>query len=225
MQENLKGKKMTADEMAAALAHEFKNPVALIKANVDYIKSCEKDDSLEKNFSLINRELMKINNMISLLTEKTGSAYEEGICDIVIADIIEDITNEYDISLKDKKISFLTITEEDGISIKGERSKLSILFYNIYKNAVESIEKRGNILTEIRRTGKRVIVEIKDNGSGISEDEMRKIEKPFFTTKKNGSGLGLAICRSITAEHGGTMYIKNNDAGGTTVILIFKETM
>ncbi|MBR1737509.1 MAG: HAMP domain-containing histidine kinase, partial [Firmicutes bacterium] len=209
-------KKMTADEMAAALTHEFKNPIALIKANVDYIKSCEKDDSLEKNFSLINRELMKIDDMISLLTQKTGTAYEEGICDIVIADMIEDITNEYDISLRNKHISFLTITEEDGISIKGERSKLSILFYNIYKNAVESIEKRGNILTEISRSGQRVTVEIKDNGSGISEEDMKKIEKPFFTTKRNGSGLGLAICRSIAAEHGGSMYIKNNDMGGTT---------
>ncbi|MBR1443789.1 MAG: HAMP domain-containing histidine kinase [Firmicutes bacterium] len=218
----MKEKRMTADEMAAALAHEFKNPIALIKANVDYIKSCEKDDSLEKNFSLINRELMKIDDMITLLAKKTGSAYEEGEGEIIIADMIEDITNEYDISLKNKRISFLTIAEEDGVRIKGERSKLSILFYNIYKNAVESIENRGNILTEISRSGKRVTVEIKDNGSGISEDEMKKIEKPFFTTKKNGSGLGLAICRSIMAEHGGSMYIKRNDMGGTTVMLIFQ---
>ena len=65
-------------------------------------------------------------------------------------------------------------------------------------------------------------MEIKDNGSGISEDEMKKIEKPLFTTKKNGSGLGLAICRSIMAEHGGSMYIKRNDMGGTTVMLIFQ---
>ena len=218
----MKEKRMTADEMAAALAHEFKNPIALIKANVDYIKSCEKDDSLEKNFSLINRELMKIDDMITLLAKKTGSAYEEGEGEIIIADMIEDITNEYDISLKNKRISFLTITEEEGVRIKGERSKLSILFYNIYKNAVESIENRGNILTVISRSGKRVTVEIKDNGSGISEDEMKKIEKPFFTTKKNGSGLGLAICRSIMAEHGGSMYIKRNDMGGTTVMLIFQ---
>ena len=218
----MKEKRMTADEMAAALAHEFKNPIALIKANVDYIKSCEKDDSLEKNFSLINRELMKIDDMITLLAKKTGSAYEEGEGEIIIADMIEDITNEYDISLKNKRISFLTITEEEGVRIKGERSKLSILFYNIYKNAVESIENRGNILTVISRSGKRVTVELKDNGSGISEDEMKKIEKPFFTTKKNGSGLGLAICRSIMAEHGGSMYIKRNDMGGTTVMLIFQ---
>ena len=127
----MKEKRMTADEMAAALAHEFKNPIALIKANVDYIKSCEKDDSLEKNFSLINRELMKIDDMITLLAKKTGSAYEEGEGEIIIADMIEDITNEYDISLKNKRISFLTITEEEGVRIKGERSKLSILFYNI----------------------------------------------------------------------------------------------
>jgi signal transduction histidine kinase len=90
-------------------------------------------------------------------------------------------------------------------------------FLNILLNAVQAMVDGGTIGIKIRYTPQGADIEIKDSGAGLSEEQLAKAFKPFFTTKEKGSGLGLAIVKNIIEAHGGTIRMVNADAGGTSV--------
>lgn len=191
-------------EIAAALAHEIKNPIALIKANIDYIKAYSDDETLPA-FNVINKELDKLNELINNYT--TILRPSEKNEKIFIEDIIYDVTDEFSITAE---IEFLFDIEPD-ICIYGDYSKVSILFFNIYKNAIEAGSDR--IKTKLYKSKGCVVTEIEDNGGGMSSDTVNNVGTPFFTTKEKGSGLGVLICRTIAENMGGRFEIKNNDKG------------
>lgn len=206
---------MVNEEMAAALMHEVKNPVGLIKMNVDYIKK-ESGSRWEKNFTVIEKELSKLNRLFddykALITKTEDGSRER----IFLKDLINDIIEEYDISLADKKIDFSVSCGED-VSILGDYNKICILFFNLIKNAVEAIDKAGSISIFTEESDGKTITHICDSGCGMDSYISQNIGKPFVTGKANGSGLGMLICRSIAKEHGGSVEITNRAEKGCHV--------
>ena len=211
------------NELAATLAHEVKNPVSLIKANIDLIKADKDFELYNKQFSVIYKQLNKIDSIISDYTLLCKSFDNKER--IYISDLIYDVIEEYDISLKNKRIVFEIDSDKDceDLTVIGDYSKLSILFFNIIKNAVEAIDGEGLIKTKISKREGEVIIEILDNGCGINEEIKDKIDVPFITSKPNGSGLGLSICKSIINEHNGKMLLENIDGGGCRVEIALKS--
>lgn len=205
------------DEMAAALAHEIKNPISVIRANIDYIKLCVKPN-YTKNFTIIDKELNKLTTLISDYTEilKPSMNFET----VYLDDLIYDITEEFQI-ISAKEIKFEYKVDND-IEMRGDYKKLSILLFNIYKNSIEAINLRGKICTKLTQDKEKIKIEIRDNGSGISSDIIEKIGSPFFTTKENGSGLGLMICRQIANMHNGNLSIENIESGCKVTIIFNK---
>ena len=191
------------NEAAAALAHEVKNPLSLIKMNVDFIKS-QTADGFDDNFKIIEREIQKIDRLVTANTSKF-----KAVC---IYALLEDIIREYDISLSDKKIIF-KIEGDKNLYVTGDREKLNILFFNLIKNSVEAIDKKGEIKIKISENENTVLTQITDSGKGISADILDKLGQPYNTDKKGGSGLGLAICTSIVNEHKGEMRFENTENG------------
>lgn len=187
----------------AALAHEVKNPLSLIKMNVDYIKSCL-NQQFEDNFKIIEREIHKINNIVTNLTIKNEPVY--------IKNMLDDIIREYDISLQHKKIIF-SVSADENVYVMGNFNKLNILFFNLFKNSVEAIDGVGEISARVTSDNDIVIVEIIDTGRGINPEVLKKIGQPYITDKEGGSGLGLAICSSIVKEHNGSIAFKNMEKG------------
>ena len=93
-------------------------------------------------------------------------------------------------------------------------------FLNIIRNAVEAVTEFGNITVSLRyfdETNQSVVVEIKDNGCGINEEDMPHIFNPFFTVKKYGTGLGLSQVKKIIDLHQGTIDIISKKGKGTKV--------
>lgn len=209
------------DQLAATLAHEVKNPVSLIRANIEFIEMTEKDSEYIKNFNVMKKELDKITCLVSDFMEYIKPIKESNIELIFISDLIREIVEDYDISHKSKNINFAIECQDEDISINGDYTKICILFYNIFKNAVEAIKTNGNIIAKIFKENNSVIIEISDNGAGIEKEHLSKIMNPFFTTKKEGSGLGLSICKNIVKEHNGSFEIVNNETSGCTSRVIF----
>lgn len=208
---------MNEKELAAALAHEVKNPLGLIKANVDIIK-LESGTAYEKSINIINREINKITSVIETFGHiKAGGTLWSRVS---IPDMLMEIIYDYNISLQNKNINFRLINNSDYPYVQGNENKLSILFFNIIKNAVEAIEEKGEIVAEIYNSDSRLIIEIKDNGKGIEDYILKNIGKPYLTGKENGNGLGVAICKSIVGEHNGKINYKNNELGGCTVEVV-----
>lgn len=199
------------DEFAAAFAHEVKNPVSLIRANLDFLQTNSELEKYGSNIQVMKRELTKISKIVTDFIQLAKPVEEIDKEIIFINDLISDIIEDYDISLKDKNISFSLKAADKDISIMGDYSKICILFFNIFKNAVEAVDDYGEIITHIYKADKHIIVDISDNGSGISGDIIDKLGQPFVTTKKDGSGLGILICKSIAGEHNAVFELKNNE--------------
>ena len=190
-------------EAAAALAHEVKNPLCLIKLNIRQIRDGA-DRGFDENFDIIEREIAKIDRLVTGLGQNMAP--------VGIRGLIKGIIEDYDISLRDKNIAF-NVTGGEGLYVTGNADKLNILFFNLIKNSVEAINKTGEINITINGTHSSVIISISDTGGGMSENVMKNIGRPYNTDKKGGTGIGLAVCTSIVNEHKGTMAFENTEKG------------
>lgn len=107
----------------------------------------------------------------------------------------------------------------EKLEVLGNEGKLHQVFVNIIQNAIHAVGNAGKIDIETYRTGKYVVVQVRDTGVGISDDVLAHIFDPFFTTKPpgQGTGLGLAISQKIIVEHGGKIDVTSQQGQGTTV--------
>jgi signal transduction histidine kinase len=141
------------------------------------------------------------------------------------------------------RVTVVTELGKDIPPLKLNRNKIEQVFVNLFMNAVQAMPeggtltirtaaKRGSKLGPVvggRKTGPRrsgetlVVAELEDTGTGIPEDKLDRVFDPFFTTKPvgQGTGLGLPVTRKIIELHGGTMDIRNRQAGGVRVTLTF----
>ncbi len=211
------------EQLTAELAHEVKNPVALIKANIDYMQIIDTNGVYDKNFGIIKKELQKITNIVMDFIKLAKPVQNSEREIIFIYDLIFEIIEEFDTPFDDKEIKFeLTCFNED-LKFLGEYSKICIVFFNIFKNAVEAISEKGNISTFIGREGDEIVIKVVDSGEGINEGIEKEVGTPFFTTKVGGSGLGLSICKKVIEGHNGTFKIYNNEGAGCTVEVRIRE--
>lgn len=205
------------NELAAALAHEIKNPIAIIRANIDYIK-LSVNPSLTNCFNVIEKELNKLN---SLITDYTTIFQPNNKNELIfMEDLIYDVADEFNI-ITSKEIHF-TFNIDSEINLMGDYKKLSILLFNLYKNSVEAIKEKGTINTKMYQKNNIIYIEISDTGCGIPEGLINNIGTPFLTTKANGSGLGIMICKTIVDAHNGKMSIENTKKGCKTTLEFHK---
>lgn len=200
-------------EAAATLAHEVKNPLALIRANVDLLKAGANGEESKKCIELIYREIDRINNVV------TGYVFSKENSEIIfIEDLICDVIDEYHVT-DNKSVEFVIEAADEELCVRASYSKLCILFFNIYKNAVEAVEEKGVIITEIEENNELVTVKVTDNGKGLDEDIADAVGQPFVSGKEDGMGLGIAICKRIAQEYGGDVRLENAKEGGCRAVV------
>ncbi|WP_455592960.1 sensor histidine kinase [Bacteroides sp.] len=116
----------------------------------------------------------------------------------------------------ERNISFILQCSPLSITIDGDENQLSQVFLNLLKNAMQALEgqSKGEISIIVEQS-KRLLIEISDNGPGISTDIQEQIFIPFFTTKPEGTGIGLSLCKQIIRQHEGHLSIKESRPGKT----------
>ena len=209
---------VSMEQIAAGLAHEIKNPIALVRANLDYLE-LEEEGNHKKNFLIMRRELDKVNDlMLDFITLMKPGDYSQSRVKIhsLLWDAVDAAKTAYG-----AKIQFEYKTDSPEINVLCDKKKLSRVFANILKNAVEAVQA-GNppepaieiVLRQSKRLAKIIIA---DNGVGLTPNELKSISQPFYTTKSGGSGLGLFLCRSFLSDCGGTLKINGKEGNGCTV--------
>ncbi len=212
------------------LAHELRTPLTSIIGYADYLRTNKYDEETFINsLSFIYDEgkrleklAIKLMDMIVLRKEdfqlKKGSLKE----------IFTDIKNSFIPKLKVKNIELEILTE--NFSILMDRDLMKILISNLADNAVKASGSGDKIiLNSYRNNESNIIVEVKDTGMGISEDDLPRVFEPFFMSDKSrsrangGAGLGLSLCAEIAKIHDAEIKIKSKPGEGTTVKLIFKQ--
>ena len=135
------------------------------------------------------------------------------------------------ILLRWTKINFKLICNKEKIIIEGDEEQLNLVFINLVKNSIESINDKlkknieftQKIDIEIKEKNNYIYCIIDDNGVGFSEENLNKIVKPYFTTKVKGTGLGLAIVNKVVNDHDGKIYFRRKNNGATVEVILPKN--
>lgn len=133
--------------------------------------------------------------------------------------LLEEVISNYNNLIKEKHIFLKQDITDEEIYVIGDYNRLVQVFINIIKNAIESIELDGCLHIKTKVVKQNIIVSIKDNGIGMSEETLSKIREPFYTTKRKGSGLGIPLSYNIIEAHEGSMEYLSKEGYGTEVII------
>jgi two-component system NtrC family sensor kinase len=239
--EQMERKKAAADEisiqsakmaalgkMAAGIAHEINNPLAVISEQAGWMKDLLKTEDLAKveNFQEFAEAVRKIEqhmNRAKTVTHRLlGFARrmepvsEKVHINRVLDETIDFLENE----ARYRNIDIQTNYASDLPAITSDSTQLQQVFLNILNNAIDAIGKDGEILirTSFIAKNNAVAIELSDNGPGIPKEALNKIFDPFFTTKEvgKGTGLGLSISYSIVEKLGGRIMVASQEGEGTT---------
>ncbi len=208
-------------EMAKQVAHEIKNPLTPMKLNVQYLKRLYKDipqEEFEERLTKISNSLIEqIDTLSNIATEFSNFARmpDPVLEEIDMLSVIENCEQLYS-DKEEVKISIQNIAE--NTLVKADKDQMLRVFNNLVKNAIQSIPegRSGNIEMNLKNLNNKIIVEIRDNGKGISEDDKEKIFIPNFTTKNSGMGLGLAMVKKMIEGIDGKIWFESTENIGTT---------
>lgn len=207
------------EQIAAGLAHEVKNPLSLVRANIDLLELTDSEDLHKNNYMIMRREIEKINDLL-LDFIQFAKPIENNLEVMDIIPVISELLDTVRLTYS-KKIQFSLDCEGlgEGLLVFGDTSKIRRVLLNIIKNAVEAVDENGMIKLYVKRNGKYVEIICKDNGKGFDSEQLKKMSEPFFTTKQGGSGLGLFISKAIIDEHKGIFNISGESGKGCTVTI------
>jgi len=217
-------------EMISGVAHELNNPLTGIMGYSELL--CEENLSADiyKKLENINKEAIQCRRIVqNLLTFARKRTPERELVNIneSMKETIE--FKSYD--LRTSGVEIETIYEARSLITKADAYQIKQVFLNIINNAQHAlVEKEDTTAKRIKVITKskdgNIVINIEDNGCGISKANLKKIFSPFFTTKEpgKGTGLGLSVCYGIVKEHGGNITVKSTMGKGTVFTISFPES-
>ena len=218
------------ENVARKLAHEIKNPLTPIQLTIDrlknkyseMIKSSDKDN-FNENLKTIIKQIKQIENLVNEFSDFARMPKPILKKNNLIAILNENIKL---LNQMDTTIDIANISDQEKILFVCDGEQLNRVFFNLIKNSIESIHERSSKSTDFTKKIDIAIINksdyiefvITDNGIGFSEKDLKRILKPYFTTKSKGSGLGLAIVNKIINDHNGKIKFVQQKIGAKIII-------
>lgn len=201
------------------ITHEIKNPIAVCKGYLDMFDTNNLEHS-RKYVPIIKGEIERILVLLKDFLSLTKIKVEADIIDIKM--LLDDVTESFLPLIKNRKIKIKSDYDAEDIYILADYNRLSQVFVNLIKNSIEAMEdiKNGKIIISIIENKNSVIIKVSDNGSGISPENIKRMNEPFFTTKSNGTGLGVYLSTEIIKAHNGTICYESDKKGTTVTVTL-----
>jgi PAS domain S-box-containing protein len=202
----------TMGELAASVAHELNNPLAILSLRIESLLSYFSPEQNEwKELKIMEQEAERMASLVSNLLQFSRSS-ERQISSLDIRDEFEKTLELVHNYLVNRHINVHKDYSPNIPLVQADRQQLRQLFLNLITNAIDAMTQGGgtlNISIQPELNTRFVLIFIKDSGTGISPEHISRIMDPFFSTKPEGkgTGLGLSICRRIVEEHKGTIRI------------------
>jgi two-component system sporulation sensor kinase B len=207
-------------QLAAAVAHEIRNPLTVVKG---FLQLYEKDNTYEnseRHYSLLINELNSAEQVISqfLSIAKPDKDTETELVNVKgVLQSVTDLLNTYGLLHHNEIV--LSVVEDCYIAASTIEFKQ--LLINIIKNAIEASKVGDSVVVIAERNKDLVEIKVTDCGQGMSKEEMESLGTPFYSLKSKGTGLGMMICYNIAAKYKGTIHFDSVKGEGTTVTIRF----
>jgi two-component system NtrC family sensor kinase len=205
--------------VASGLAHEIGNQLALVGyAEAIRDRAAHRGDSEAAGFAEVivaaQRRLAGLVDEIKDFARGAAAQYVREPGDLAAA--VEEALGilRFDADVKTRKLS-LDVRERPIVRL--HRGKIAQVVVNLVRNAAQASALEGEVAVTVDQTDGVARVEVRDRGSGMEPDVLRRLGEPFFTTKERGSGLGLGISRRVVDEHGGQLDFESQPGQGTSV--------
>ncbi len=217
----------TMGELAAGLAHEIRNPLAGIAGAIDIItKDFPKDHPDREILDDLRQEARRIEKVVNdLLAYARPKPPQFGMVDLqeTVAHTLQLARQQ----VGDKNVEFLTQLPLPLPRFRMDPEQLHQVLLNLVLNGIQALGHEGKITIEARvQAGSggpnqpdSVEIVVSDTGGGISREQLEKIFRPFYTTRRNGTGLGLSLSRRIISQHGGTLTAESELKKGSKFII------
>ncbi len=209
--------------IARTIAHEVRNPLTNINLAVSQIKEDlpQLDESNNMLFDMVSRNSERINLLISDLLNATRFEelkYEGVSINTLLDEALETVKDRLELN----QIMVQKQYSTDICNIHADAAKVKIAFVNLMVNAIEAMEPgKGILQIATRGADNKCVVELTDNGSGMTDDQLNRLFEPYFTTKPNGNGLGLTNTQNIILNHDGSIYVASSPGKGACVTVKF----
>jgi two-component system nitrogen regulation sensor histidine kinase NtrY len=223
------------ENLARKLAHEIKNPLTPIQLTIDKLKhkfsetmSSDQKSNFNDSLKIIDKQIKQIENLVNEFSDFARMP-KPILKKNNLLDIISD--NLKLLKTLDENIELNFINKKKEIFYRSDSEQLSRVFFNLIKNAIESVQERsletpnikGKINIEINDYDDYIEFVTMDNGKGFKDlKNIKEILNPYFTTKKTGTGLGLAIVNKIVNDHNGSIKFTNFDGGAKVTVEFLK---
>jgi len=209
-----KSKKLSAiGTMASSIAHEIKNPLVAVKTFFDLLPTKYEDPEFRDSFSLVvKQEVDRINELVTHLLDFARPKKPE-FEKVNLHPLINETLDFLSLQVTDSKVQILSELQNESPTVWADRGQIARVFMNIVLNGVQAMHNGGKMEVVSRSNGEISETLFKDNGPGISKENLPKIFDPFFSTKHKGTGLGLAICQQIIQDHKGEIRVESQSCG------------
>lgn len=207
-------------QLSAGMAHEIRNPLGSIKGTAEILQ--EDFSPQDKKYEFIQIMLKEINRLDRILGEflmfaKPASPEKKtvNVNDMIrsVLSLVAQQASKSDVRIETSPGGKITVRADEGL--------LRQAFLNLVLNAIQAMPAGGDLKVQVEmepgsKAGKhQCSISIADSGTGISEESLKRLFNPFFTTKKEGTGLGLVITHRIVEAHGGTINVQSEEGKGT----------
>ena len=227
MLESLENSSKRERQFSSDVSHELRTPVSVIMAESEYgVKYTDSVEDAKESFEVIERQSKRMTSMINQILElsRLDSRLEIPKEEINLSERIKNTLEDYKILFDNKNIKLSTTIEED-ISISANEALIMRVIDNLLSNALKYAETEVAVCLAKRN---RIILEVIDDGIGISDEEkvniwnrFYKVDKSRTTTEDNSSGLGLSITKKIVELHDGKIAVLDNKPKGTRFVVNF----
>ncbi len=207
-------------EMAKQIAHEIKNPLTPMKLSVQHLQRSWKDnrENFDKYLDKFTRTLIEQIDNLSFIASEFSNFAKMPKASSTNINLVKVVRSALSLFSNTENLDIKFKPERDVVQVYADQEQLSRVFINLIKNAIQAVpeNRKGKIEIRLKLNGDYVVVSIKDNGKGMSEEIQSKLFTPSFTTKSSGMGLGLSITKNIIESFQGNITFNTEVDTGTT---------
>jgi len=210
--------------MAAQVAHEIRNPLGSITFNLDLIgREINKlaqagGASADEGRTLANEMREEVHRIQRVIEEYLQFARLPKLQKqpVNVNAFLDQKLAFMNSEFKQSNVRLRTHFDPALTTIQADAEQLWQATLNLIRNSCEAMPDGGELTVGTWRNGKQALLRITDNGKGMTEEHLKQLFVPFFTTKKGGTGLGLALVQQIVTEHGGHVECESTSSKGST---------